>query len=139
VRTLMAAAESLRNGNPRTIQDFLTVVPPTPPMSTPCCRPMREAGIRVVFAIAQRTSPPLDSRCSFRKNLPEEMRHAPSPAGPQRPGRADFVSGQIRRLAKGPDQTPDLGASPAAPQRCSGRVARKASRRCSRTSTTCRC
>src|SRR5713226_9619102 len=53
LRTLIGAAESLRNGI-TTIQDFLTLVPPDEAFVDTVLSAYEEAGVRVVFAIAAR-------------------------------------------------------------------------------------
>ncbi|MEA2966738.1 MAG: 5-methylthioadenosine/S-adenosylhomocysteine deaminase, partial [Alphaproteobacteria bacterium] len=59
VRTLIGAAESLRNGI-TTIQDFLTLVPQDEAYVDSVLSAYEEAGIRVVFAIAARDRAALD-------------------------------------------------------------------------------
>src|SRR5947207_9622956 len=53
LRTLIGAAESLRNGI-TTIQDFLTLVPPDESYVDTVLSAYQESGIRVVFGIAAR-------------------------------------------------------------------------------------
>ncbi len=118
LRTLIGAAESLRNGI-TTIQDFLTVVPPDDAYVDTVLSAYQEAGIRVVFAIAARDRAALDIAPFIPKDLPEPIRQRL--AGQDRSARAelDFVSGQIRRLGKAPAARQTWALAPSAPQRCS--------------------
>src|ERR1700722_579977 len=97
VRTLIGAAESLRNGI-TTIQDFLTVVPQDEAYVDTVLSAYEEAGIRVVFAIAARDRAALDIAPFYPKDLPDSIQKRLS--GQDRGARSelDFVSGQIRRL-----------------------------------------
>jgi 5-methylthioadenosine/S-adenosylhomocysteine deaminase len=118
VRTLIGAAESLRNGI-TTIQDFLTVVPPDEAYVDTVLSAYEEAGIRVVFAIAARDRAALDIAPFIPKNLPDSIRKRL--AGQDRSARdeLDFVSSQIRRLGKTPTKLQTWALAPSAPQRCS--------------------
>ena len=73
LRTLVGAAESLRNGI-TTIQDFLTVVPQDEAMVDTVLSAYEEAGVRVVFAIAARDRAALDIAPFIPKDLPEAIR-----------------------------------------------------------------
>src|SRR5580704_7874870 len=101
VRTLIGAAESLRNGI-TTLQDFLTVEPQEEAYVDTVLSAYEEAGIRVVFALAARDRAALDIAPFIAKGLPEPIRKRL--AGQDRSARneLDFVSGQIRRLGKNP-------------------------------------
>src|SRR5258706_2267143 len=118
LRTLIGAAESLRNGI-TTIQDFLTVVPQDEAMVDTVLSAYEEAGIRVVFAIAARDRAALDIAPFIPKNLPDSIRKRL--AGQDRSARdeLDFVSSQIRRLGKTPTKLQTWALAPSAPQRCS--------------------
>src|SRR6266446_2298435 len=136
VRTLIGAAESLRNGI-TTIQDFLTVVPPDEAYVDTVLSAYEEAGIRVVFAIAARDRAALDIAPFIPKNLPDSIRKrlagqdrsAPAMNSTLCPVR---LGGWERPLPNfRPGRSPRLRPSGARPN-CS-----KASRRC-RASTDCR-
>jgi 5-methylthioadenosine/S-adenosylhomocysteine deaminase len=83
IRTLIGAAESLRNGI-TTIQDFLTVVPQEEAYVDTVLSAYEEAGIRVVFAIATRDRAALDVAPFVAKDLPESIRKRLA-GRPQRP------------------------------------------------------
>jgi 5-methylthioadenosine/S-adenosylhomocysteine deaminase len=118
LRTLIGAAESLRNGI-TTIQDFLTVVPQDDAVVDTVLSAYEEAGIRVVFAIAARDRGALDIAQFMPPNLPEAMRRRI--AGSDRPAKAelDFVARQVKRLGLRPTRRQSWGLAPSAPQRCS--------------------
>ena len=121
VRTLIGAAESLRNGI-TTIQDFLTVVPPDEAYVDTVLSAYEEAGIRVVFAIAARDRAALDIAPFIPNNLPDSIQKRL--AGQDRSARdeLDFVSNQIRRLGKTPTKLQTWALAPSAPQRCSAEL-----------------
>src|SRR6266404_2173554 len=121
VRTLIGAAESLRNGI-TTIQDFLTVVPPDEAYVDTVLSAYEEAGIRVVFAIAARDRAALDIAPFIPNNLPDSIKKRL--AGQDRSARdeLDFVSNQIRRLGKTPTKLQTWALAPSAPQRCSAEL-----------------
>src|SRR5205085_11729447 len=73
LRTLVGAAESLRNGI-TTIQDFLTLVPQDEALVDTVLSAYEEAGVRVVFAIAARDRAALDITPFIPKDLPEAIR-----------------------------------------------------------------
>ena len=119
LRTLIGAAESLRNGI-TTIQDFLTLVPPDESYVDTVLSAYEESGIRVVFGIAARDRAALDIEPFIRKDLPEPIRKRLVGAQ-NRSARdeLDFVSGQIERLGKTPTSRQTWALTPSAPQRCS--------------------
>jgi 5-methylthioadenosine/S-adenosylhomocysteine deaminase len=121
VRTLIGAAESLRNGI-TTIQDFLTVEPQEEAYVDTVLSAYEEAGIRVVFALAVRDRGALDIAPFIARTLPEpiQMRLA----GQDRSARdeLDFVASQIRRLGKTPTMLQTWALAPSAPQRCSAEL-----------------
>jgi len=121
VRTLIGAAESLRNGI-TTIQDFLTLVPQDEAYVDTVLSAYEEAGIRVVFAIAARDRAALDIAPFIPKDLPESVRKRL--AGQDRSARdeLDFVSGQIGRLGLAPTRRQTWALAPSAPQRCSAEL-----------------
>jgi cytosine/adenosine deaminase-related metal-dependent hydrolase len=118
VRTLIGAAESLRNGI-TTIQDFLTVEPQEEAYVDTVLSAYAEAGIRVVFAVAARDRGALDIAPFFAKNLPEAIQKRL--AGQDRNARDElaFVAGQIRRLGIAPTELQTWALAPSGPQRCS--------------------
>src|SRR5918995_82187 len=73
IRTLIGAAEMLRNGI-TTVQDFLTVYPPDDAYVDTVLAAYDEAGIRVNFAIAARDRTQLDIAPLMAKDLPEAIR-----------------------------------------------------------------
>jgi 5-methylthioadenosine/S-adenosylhomocysteine deaminase len=121
VRTLIGAAESLRNGI-TTIQDFLTVEPQEEAYVDTVLSAYAEAGIRVVFALAARDRGALDIAPFIPTNLPESIRKRL--AGQDRSARdeLDFVSSQIRRLGKTLTPLQTWALAPSAPQRCSAEL-----------------
>jgi 5-methylthioadenosine/S-adenosylhomocysteine deaminase len=121
VRTLIGAAESLRNGI-TTIQDFLTVEPQEEAYVDTVLSAYAEAGIRVVFAIAARDRGALDIAPFFAKDLPEPVRKRL--AGQDRSARDElaFVAGQITRLGMAPTAVQTWALAPSGPQRCSAEL-----------------
>ncbi len=118
IRTLIGAAEMLRNGI-TTVQDFLTVYPADEAIVDTVLSAYAEAGIRVVFAIAARDRAALDIAPLMTKELPEGIRQRL--VGTSRPAKdeLDFVSGQIKRLGMQPRPLTTWALAPSAPQRCS--------------------
>ncbi len=118
IRTLIGAAEMLRNGI-TTVQDFLTVYPADEAIVDTVLSAYAEAGIRVVFGIAARDRATLDIAPLMTKDLPEEMRRRL--VGTSRPAKEelDFVTGQIKRLGMNPRPLTTWALAPSAPQRCS--------------------
>jgi 5-methylthioadenosine/S-adenosylhomocysteine deaminase len=121
VRTLIGAAESLRNGI-TTIQDFLTIEPQEEAYVDTVLSAYAEAGIRVVFAIAARDRGALDIAPFFAKNLPEPIRSRL--AGQDRSARDElaFVAGQLGRLGMAPTEIQTWALAPSGPQRCSAEL-----------------
>ncbi len=118
LRTLLGAAESLRNGI-TTIQDFLTVVPPDEATIDTVLSAYQEAGVRVVFAVAARDRAALDIAPFIPKDLPESIRKRIAGADRTAQSELDFVAGQIKRLGLKPKPHMTWALAPSAPQRCS--------------------
>jgi cytosine/adenosine deaminase-related metal-dependent hydrolase len=118
LRTLLGAAESLRNGI-TTIQDFLTLVPQDEDYVDTVLSAYEEAGVRVVFAIAARDLAALDIAPFIPKDLPEAIRRRIAGENRSAKGELDFVAGQIRRLGRSPAPRQTWALAPSAPQRCS--------------------
>src|SRR5260370_22825207 len=118
LRTLVGAAESLRNGI-TTIQDFLTVVPQDEAMVDTVLSAYEEAGIRVVFAIAARDRAALDIAPFMPANLPEAVRKRVCGSDRKAKDELDFIVAQIKRLGLRPTPRQTWALSPSAPQRCS--------------------
>jgi 5-methylthioadenosine/S-adenosylhomocysteine deaminase len=118
LRTLIGAAESLRNGI-TTIQDFLTVEPQEEAYVDTVLSAYAEAGIRVVFAIAARDRGALDIAPFIAKNLPEPIQRRLAGADRRARDELDFVAGQIKRLGKAPTAVQTWALAPSGPQRCS--------------------
>ena len=118
LRTLLGAAESLRNGI-TTIQDFLTVVPQDDATVDTVLSAYEEAGVRVVFAIAARDKAALDIAPFIPKDLPEAIRKRLAGSDRTAKKRARFRrrTDQAARPQPTPRQTWAL--APSAPQRCS--------------------
>ena len=118
VRTLIGAAEMLRNGI-TTVQGFLTVFPADEAVIDTVLSAYAEAGIRVVFAIAARDRAALDIAPLMKSELPEAIRNRL--VGTSRPAKEelDFVAGQIARLGANPKPLISWALAPSAPQRCS--------------------
>ena len=89
IRTLIGAAEMLRNGI-TTVQDFLTVYPADEAIVDTVLSAYEEAGIRVVFAIAARDRAALDIAPLMAKDLPEAIRKRIVGARPHRQGGTRF-------------------------------------------------
>jgi len=117
VRTLIGAAEMLRNGI-TTVQDFLTVYPAEEAYVDTVLSAYEEAGIRVAFGIAARDRAALDI-APLMKELPEAIRQRL--VGTSRPAKEelDFIAGQMKRLGKNPKPLITWVLTPSAPQRCS--------------------
>ena len=118
LRTLLGAAESLRNGI-TTIQDFLTVVPQDDAIVDTVLSAYEEAGVRVVFAVAARDSAALDIAPFIPKDLPEAIRKRLTGSDTTAKQELDFVAGQIKRLGLKPTPRQTWALAPSAPQRCS--------------------
>jgi cytosine/adenosine deaminase-related metal-dependent hydrolase len=118
LRTLLGAAEQLRNGI-TTVQDFLTVVPQDEATVDTVLSAYAEAGIRVVFGIAARDRAALDIAPFIPKKLPEAVRNRLAGADRSARQELDFVAGQIKRLGRNPSALQSWALSPSAPQRCS--------------------
>lgn len=118
LRTLLGAAESLRNGI-TTIQDFLTVVPQDDATIDTVLSAYEEAGVRVVFAVAARDRAALDIAPFIPKDLPESIRQRLAGADRTAKSELDFVAGQIKRLGLQPTARQTWALAPSAPQRCS--------------------
>ena len=118
IRTLIGAAEMLRNGI-TTVQDFLTVFPPDEAYVDTVLSAYDEAGIRVNFAIAARDRSQLDIAPLVAADLPEPIR-AQIFGGVSRTAKQelDFVAGQIKRLGMAPRPLITWALAPSAPQRC---------------------
>src|SRR5262249_21824689 len=118
LRTLIGAAESLRNGI-TTIQDFLTVVTENDAVVDTVLSAYEEAGIRVVFAIAARDRAALDIAPFMPPDLPEAVRRRIAGSDRKAGDELDFVARQIRRLGLRPTSRQTWALAPSAPQRCS--------------------
>jgi 5-methylthioadenosine/S-adenosylhomocysteine deaminase len=114
VRTLIGAAESLRNGI-TTIQDFLTIEPQEGAYVDTVLSAYAEAGIRVVFAVAARDRGALDIAPFFAKDLPQSIQKRL--AGQDRSARDElaFVDGQIKRLGMTPTELQTWALAPSGP------------------------
>ncbi len=118
LRTLVGAAESLRNGI-TTIQDFLTVVPQDEAVVDTVLSAYEEAGIRIVFAIAARDRAALDIAPFMPRDLPETVRKRIAGSDRKAKDELDFIAGQIKRLGLHPTRRQTWALAPSAPQRCS--------------------
>ena len=118
LRTLLGAAESLRNGI-TTIQDFLTVVPQDDATVDTVLSAYEEAGVRVVFAVAARDKAALDIAPFIPKDVPEAIRKRLIGSDTTAKRELDFVAGQIKRLGRKPTPRQTWALAPSAPQRCS--------------------
>jgi 5-methylthioadenosine/S-adenosylhomocysteine deaminase len=118
LRTLVGAAESLRNGI-TTIQDFLTVVPQDNAVVDAVLSAYEEAGIRVVFAIAARDRAAIDIAPFMPPDLSEAIRKRLSGSDRKARDELDFIAGQITRLGLHPMPRQTWALAPSAPQRCS--------------------
>jgi cytosine/adenosine deaminase-related metal-dependent hydrolase len=118
LRTLIGAAESLRNGI-TTIQDFLTLVPQDEAVVDTVLSAYDEAGIRIVFAFAARDRAALDIAPFMPPDLPEALRKRLAGADRKASDELDFIDGQIRRLGLRPTPRQTWALAPSAPQRCS--------------------
>jgi cytosine/adenosine deaminase-related metal-dependent hydrolase len=118
LRTLIGAAESLRNGI-TTIQDFLTVVPQDEDMVDTVLSAYDEVGIRVVFAIAARDRATLDIAPFIPNDLPEAIRKRIAGSDRKASDELGFIAAQIKRLGLHPTPLRTWALAPSAPQRCS--------------------
>ena len=118
LRTLVGAAESLRNGI-TTVQDFVTLVPQDEAIVDTVLSAYEEAGIRVVFAVAARDRAALDIAPFIPKDVPEAIRKRIAGSDRNAKDELDFIAAQIRRLGKNPTPRQTWTLAPSAPQRCS--------------------
>jgi 5-methylthioadenosine/S-adenosylhomocysteine deaminase len=118
IRTLIGAAEMLRNGI-TSVQDFLTVFPPDEAYVDTVLSAYEEAGIRVAFAFAARDRSALDILPLMPKDMPESIRARIAGSNKSAEEELDFVAGQIKRLGKSPKPLITWALAPSAPQRCS--------------------
>jgi cytosine/adenosine deaminase-related metal-dependent hydrolase len=118
LRTLIGAAESLRNGI-TTIQDFLTVVPHDEAVVDTVLSAYEEAGIRVVFAIAVRDRAALDIAPFLSADVPEAVRKRVCGVDCKAKDELDFIAAQIKRLGLHSTSRQTWALAPSAPQRCS--------------------
>ena len=118
LRTLIGAAESLRNGI-TTIQDFLTVVPQDEAVIDTVLSAYEEAGIRVVFGIAARDRAALDIAPFLANDLPEGLRKRLIGSDRKASEEIGFIAAQIKRLGSNPTPCQTWALAPSAPQRCS--------------------
>src|SRR3954453_17155645 len=118
LRTLVGAAESLRNGI-TTIQDFLTLVPQDEAIVDTVLSAYEEAGIRVVFAIAARDRAALDIAPFIPKDLPEAVRNRIAGSDRNASDELGFIASQIKRRGLQPTPLQTWALAPSAPQRCS--------------------
>jgi len=118
IRTLIGAAEMLRNGI-TTVQDFLTVYPSDSANIDTVLSAYEEAGIRVNFAIASRDRPRLDIAPLMPKDLPEPLRARIFGSDRSAKQELDFVAGEMKRLGDTPRPLITWAIAPSAPQRCS--------------------
>jgi cytosine/adenosine deaminase-related metal-dependent hydrolase len=118
LRTLIGAAESLRNGI-TTIQDFLTLVPQDEAVVDTVLSAYEEAGIRVVFAVAARDRAALDIAPFLPPDLPEALRKRFAGSDRKASDELGFVERQIKRLGLRPTPRQTWALAPSAPQRCS--------------------
>jgi len=118
LRTLVGAAESLRNGI-TTIQDFLTVVPQDDAVVDTVLAAYGEAGIRVVFAVAARDRAALDIEPFIPDDLPEAIRRRIAGSDRSAKDELGFIAAQIKRLGRNPTPRQAWALAPSAPQRCS--------------------
>jgi cytosine/adenosine deaminase-related metal-dependent hydrolase len=121
LRTLLGAAESLRNGI-TAIQDFLTVVPQDEAYVDTVLSAYEEAGIRVVFGIAARDRAALDIAPFIPKDLPDPIRKRLAGTDTSAQRELDFIAGQIKRLGLNPTPRQTWALAPSAPQRCSAEL-----------------
>src|SRR4029077_17621792 len=94
IRTLIGAAEMLRNGI-TCVQDFLTIFPPEEAYVDTVLSAYEEAGIRVSFAIAARDRAVLDIAPLIAKDLPEPIRKRIAGTSRTAKQELDFVANQI--------------------------------------------
>jgi 5-methylthioadenosine/S-adenosylhomocysteine deaminase len=118
LRTLVGAAESLRNGI-TTIQDFLTLVPQDEAYVDTVLSAYEEAGIRVVFALAVRDRAALDIEPFIATDIPDVIRKRILGEDRTAQSELNFVSSQIARLGLTPSRRLTWALAPSAPQRCS--------------------
>ena len=118
LRTLIGAAEALRNGI-TTIQDMLTIFPREDAYVDAVLSAYAEIGIRVVFSLAVRDVAALDTATFIPSGVPADILTAIAGESRTAKSELDFIAAQMQRRGArpGPNQTWALG--PSGPQRCS--------------------
>ena len=118
IRTLIGAAEMLRNGI-TTVQDFLTIIPADEAYVDTVLSAYAEAGIRVSLGIAARDRAALDIAPLMAKDLPEDIKKRIAGTNRSAKQELDFIVAQITRLGLKPRPLTTWALTPSAPQRCS--------------------
>ena len=118
LRTLIGAAEALRNGI-TTIQDMLTVVPREEAYIDAVLSAYREIGIRVVFSLNVRDRAALDIDPFIRPDIRENINKQLAGRDQATRDELDFVENQLKRVGKNPYPQLTWALGPSAPQRCS--------------------
>ena len=118
LRTLIGAAEALRNGI-TTIQDMLTIVPPEDATVDTVLSAYEEVGIRVVFSLSVRDVAALDVASFMPSGVPDHVLKAIAGEGRTATSELDFIAGQMQRRGARPAPGQSWALGPSAPQRCS--------------------
>lgn len=118
VRTLIGAAEALRNGI-TTVQDMLTLVPCDEECLDTILAAYEEIGIRVVFSIQTRDRGALDFAPFAAADVPEPLRRTMRGEDRTAQNELRFIEHQVNRLGRCPSPRQSWALGPSGPQRCS--------------------
>jgi cytosine/adenosine deaminase-related metal-dependent hydrolase len=118
LRTLIGAAEALRNGI-TTVQDMLTVVPREEGYIDAVLSAYREIGIRVVFSLNVRDRAALDIDPFINSDIRDDLNRQLAGRDQAARHELDFVENQIKRVGKHPYPQLTWALGPSTPQRCS--------------------
>lgn len=118
LRTLIGAAEALRNGI-TTVQDMLTVVPREEAYIDAVLSAYREIGIRVVFSLNVRDRAALDIEPFLSEDIRADINKQLAGRDQAARDELDFVENQLKRIGKNPYPQLTWALGPSAPQRCS--------------------
>ena len=118
LRTLLGAAEALRNGI-TTIQDMLILVPREDEYLDTVLAAYEEIGIRVVFSLTVRDRAVLDIAPFLSDTVSDALRRRIVGKSTRPLDEIEFITRQIRRVRPSPGSRQTWALGPSGPQRCS--------------------